>query len=72
MQKMHQLLKVDGKLMGLLFDAPLYANRPPFGGSKKEYSALFKADFTVLKMEKCYNSIKSRAGRELFVKLQKK
>lgn len=71
-QKMHQLLKDDGKLVGLLFDVPLYTNRPPFGGSKSEYLQLFKTKFSILKMKKCYNSIKSRAGRELFIKLQKK
>ena len=71
-QKMHQLLKDDGKLVGLLFDVPLYTNRPPFGGSKSEYLQLFKTNFSILKMKKCYNSIKSRAGRELFIKLQKK
>lgn len=70
--KMHQLLKNDGKLVGLMFNVPLYENRPPFGGYKTEYLNLFRPYFTVLKMEKCYNSVKSRAGKELFVQLQKK
>lgn len=70
--KMYQLLKEQGKLVGLLFNVPLNDNRPPFGGSKKAYLELFKANFLILKMEKCYNSVKSRAGRELFIQLQKK
>ena len=70
-QKMHQLLKDDGKLVGLLFNAPLYTNRPPFGGSKKEYLTYFKEDFKIITFDKCYNSVKSRSGRELFIKLQK-
>lgn len=70
--KMHQLLKNGGKLVGLMFNVPLHENRPPFGGYKTEYLNLFRPYFTVLKMEKCYNSVKSRAGKELFVQLQKK
>lgn len=70
--KMHQLLKNGGKLVGLMFNVPLHENRPPFGGYQTEYLNLFRPYFTVLKMEKCYNSVKSRAGKELFVQLQKK
>ena len=71
-QKMHQLLKGDGKLVGLLFDVPLYANRPPFGGSKKEYLTYFKESFKIKTFEKCYNSVKSRQGKELFINIIKK
>ena len=71
-QKMHQLLKADGKLVGLLFDAPLYANRPPFGGSKKEYLTYFKENFKIKTFDKCYNSVKSREGKELFINIIKK
>lgn len=70
--KMKELLKEKGKLVGLLFDAPLYTNRPPFGGSKQEYLSYFKNDFHMNTFEKCYNSIKSRQGRELFIQLMKK
>ena len=70
--KMHQLLKERGKLVGLLFDAPLYNNRPPFGGSKKEYIAYFTNLFEFFVFESCYNSVKSRSGRELFINLKKK
>ncbi|PQJ80401.1 methyltransferase domain-containing protein [Polaribacter porphyrae] len=69
--KMHQLLKPKGKLVGLLFNVPLYDNRPPFGGSKKEYLTYFKDLFYIKTFEKCYNSIKSREGKELFIQLIK-
>ncbi|MFK8058476.1 MAG: methyltransferase domain-containing protein [Polaribacter sp.] len=71
-QKMHQLLKEKGQLVGLLFNAPLYTNRPPFGGSKKEYLTYFKDNFKIKIFEKCYNSVKSRQGKELFIKMNKK
>jgi SAM-dependent methyltransferase len=64
---MHRLLKPGGKLVGLLFDAPLNAEHPPFGGNAQEYTSLFENDFIIHKMEPCANSIEPRAGRELFV-----
>lgn len=67
--KMKSILGKNGKLVGVLFDAKLFDNRPPFGGSKKEYLTYFEPHFTIDIFEKCYNSIKSRAGRELFIKL---
>ena len=70
--KMQQILSENGKLVGLLFDAPLYTNRPPFGGSKKEYLTYFKDLFKIETFEKCYNSVKSRNGKELFIKFIKK
>ncbi|QTD36621.1 methyltransferase domain-containing protein [Polaribacter batillariae] len=69
--KMHELLKEKGKLVGLLFNAPLFDNRPPFGGSKKEYITYFKPYFEFEIFENCYNSIESREGRELFFKFVK-
>lgn len=70
--KMHRLLKEKGKLVGLMFNVPLNKDRPPFGGNTQEYISNFKPFFKILKMESCYNSVKSRNGRELFVKLLKK
>lgn len=70
-KKMHQLLKSKGKLVGLLFDAPLYKNRPPFGGNKKEYRTYFKELFHFKIFEKSLNSVSSRKGRELFINLEK-
>lgn len=67
----HSLLNDDGKLIGLLFDAPLNDNQPPFGGSKKEYLTLFETHFEILTMKPSYNSHESRQGRELFFRLLK-
>ncbi|MGX7666809.1 methyltransferase [Flavobacterium pedocola] len=64
--KMHSLLKPDGKLFGLLFNFPLTTEGPPFGGSKEEYLDLFSEQFTIKTLESAHNSIKPRAGRELF------
>ena len=70
--KMNQLLKPNGKLVGLMFNVPLNDNRPPFGGNKKDYLMSFKPYFNIEKMEMCYNSFGNRKGRELFVKMFKK
>lgn len=70
-EQMHQLLRPGGKLVGLLFDAELNTDQPPFGGSKKEYSALFGKHFSQINMEECYNSITPRKGREIFIQIKK-
>ncbi|MGB0886557.1 MAG: methyltransferase domain-containing protein [Vicingaceae bacterium] len=67
-----KILQPKGKIIGLLFDAPLNTNKPPFGGTKKEYQNYFKINFTINKMELAYNSIESRKGRELFINLSVK
>ena len=69
--KMFTLLKPGGTLAGLLFDFPL-AGGPPFGGDEEEYTELFHWLFEVKTMERCYNSIKPREGRELFFILKKR
>ncbi len=71
-QHSHQLLKNEGKLVGLFFNVPLNIDHPPFGGSKKEYFSYFENHFDILIMEHCYNSIPSRANSELFAKMVKK
>lgn len=70
--KMHELLKEKGNLVGLLFNFPLTEKGPPFGGSKKEYSNLFSKQFKIKILEKSYNSIAERNGKELFIKFEKK
>lgn len=69
---MHELLKTGGQLVGLLFTTVPNPNGPPFGGSKEEYEAYFKPYFHFHTFEKCYNSIKPREGRELFINLIRK
>jgi len=71
-QQAHKLLKDNGKIVGLLFDAPLYEDHPPFGGCKADYMNLFSSFFDIQIMEDCYNSVGDRKGRELFVKMIKK
>ncbi|WGH77086.1 methyltransferase domain-containing protein [Tenacibaculum tangerinum] len=70
-QKAHQLLRDKGKLVGLLFDAVLNKDHPPFGGSKEEYEKYFTPYFTG-SMQPCYNSSEGRKGMELFVNMIKK
>jgi thiopurine S-methyltransferase len=70
--KMNQLLNPNGELVGVLFNVPLFSNRPPFGGSKNEYVDYFSPYFNFEIFEKCYNSHPSRQGKELFIKLSKK
>ncbi|MFP4091743.1 MAG: methyltransferase [Cyclobacteriaceae bacterium] len=70
-EKMHDLLKPGGKLAGVLFDDPLYDDHPPFGGNKEEYLNYFEPHFHIRKMERCYNSLPPRQGRELFILLEK-
>jgi thiopurine S-methyltransferase len=66
------LLKPNGKLVGLLFNEPLNNDHPPFGGHKEEYFSYFMPYFNIEIMEEANNSIEPRKGRELFIKLVKK
>ncbi|MBE7629788.1 methyltransferase domain-containing protein [Tenacibaculum piscium] len=70
-EKMNDLLTEKGKLVGLLFDAKLNEDHPPFGGNKKEYITYFKPYFRFNVLEKCYNSYHNRQAMELFMIFQK-
>jgi methyl halide transferase len=68
-KKMYDLLKPNGKLVGVWFDIPLIEgnmDKRPFGGSKEEYLKYLTAHFEVKIFETCYDSITPRAGQELF------
>jgi hypothetical protein len=69
--KMHELLKPNAKLVGLLFNIPLNTEHPPFGGNKAEYEKQFSPFFNFKHFDTCYNSIKPRENNELFVVLAK-
>lgn len=69
--QMHRLLKPGGHLAGLLFDRDFGPDGPPFGGHKPEYEQLLEKKFQVKTLERCYNSIKPRAGSELFLIAEK-
>lgn len=73
-EKMYQLLKDDGKLVGLWFNIPLKGDleKRPFGGNKQEYLGYLIPHFEVEVFEDCYNSISPRAGSELFGIFSKK
>jgi SAM-dependent methyltransferase len=68
--KMHQLLKDNGKLIGLLFNREFEVS-PPFGGNLKEYEQLFQKAFEFNSISLAGNSIPSRANTELFFEFQK-
>jgi len=71
--KMQELLKPDGKLVGLWFDIPLLDGQEnrPFGGNKELYLSYLKPHFDVKYFEEANNSIKERQGQELFGVFQK-
>lgn len=69
--KMHELLKPQGKLAGLLFNKIFDFDGPPFGGSQHEYEKLFEPLFTIKTLDIAYNSVKPRQGNELFMILLK-
>ena len=69
--KMHQLLKLGGKVVGVLFNKH-FNGGPPFGGSESEYREIFQPYFKIEIMESCYNSIIARSGTEMFIKMVKK
>jgi SAM-dependent methyltransferase len=70
-KKTYDLLKPNGKLVGLLFNDVLNEDKPPFGGSKEEYVNYFTYLFTPKIYETAHNSVKPRAERELFIILEK-
>ena len=70
-KKVYELLNPGGKLTGLLFNHEFEKDTPPFGGSEEEYIKYFKPFFKFKHFSTAYNSIKPRAGRELFVNLIK-
>lgn len=70
--KMHEILRPKGKLVGLLFEAKLNEDHPPFGGTLDEYYTCFSPFFNFSRLENSYNSIESREGKELFFIFKKK
>jgi hypothetical protein len=70
-QKVHELLEINGKLVGLLFNCS-FETGPPFGGNTEEYKSIFTAYFNEVSIEPCYNSIGPRAGKELWLSCTRK
>ncbi len=71
-EKMLALLKPGGHLVGVLFNAILNSDKPPFSGNKEEYLTYISNDFKIKTFDTCYNSVKPREGRELFMNLEKR
>lgn len=72
-EKINDLLKPGGKLVGLLiFDSVPAEDGPPFIDTKEEYIRHFKGIFDIKVYETAYNSIEPRAGREMFIKFMRR
>ncbi|MEX1192195.1 MAG: methyltransferase domain-containing protein [Brumimicrobium sp.] len=65
-KKMNELLKQNGKLVGLLFNKH-FEGGPPFGGNKEEYKEFFEKCFDLQVFETAKNSIAPRDGAELWI-----
>ena len=70
--KMHEILAENGRIAGLMFNAPLNGDKPPFGGNTDEYRNSFQDKFEIKTIKIAHNSIESRAGREVFINFIKK
>ena len=46
-QKCYDLLHPGGKIAGVLFNIPLFADHPPFGGPKEDYIPVFESLFNI-------------------------
>ena len=62
-EQISTLLNVDGKLVGLMFDAPLNIENPPFGGSTDEYKAYFSPYFKHVDSAKLVGALLPSSGR---------
>ncbi|MCY7356132.1 MAG: TPMT family class I SAM-dependent methyltransferase, partial [Rudanella sp.] len=66
---MHDLLKPDGQLAGILFGIVFPFAGSPLGGTVKEYRALFETVFSQVRLEPCELSVKPRLGSEWWIEL---
>ena len=71
-EHVHQLLERQARLVGLMFNIPLFDDHPPFGGSEVEYRNLFSPLFSIASMHMPINSVPARRENELFIELVKK
>ncbi len=71
-EKTASILHENGLVVGLMFDAELNKDKPPFGGTEAEYRSLFATHFDIKKMEKCLSSEGDRNKREFFVTFKKR
>ncbi|RAI99896.1 thiopurine S-methyltransferase [Chitinophaga skermanii] len=71
-QKMHQLLWLNGRFVGVIFKKNFEQPGPPFGGSVKDYRRLFEPYFNFHIFAPCINSHPARQGNELFFSFRKR
>ena len=71
-EKVYDLLKSKGKLVGLLFNREFEDDHPPFGATKELYTNLFENHFSFKIFENCKNSLNSRKDHEIFIEFEKK
>lgn len=69
--KIYDLLNPKGKYVGVFFNHDFGNEHPPFGAVKETYMELVKELFKIKTFDTAYNSIKPRAGRELFFIFEK-
>lgn len=69
-QKVYDLLRPSGKLIGVLFNRH-FESGPPFGGNANAYRLLFEKRFSSVEILPCYNSIEPRKCSEVFIKITK-
>jgi len=65
-KKMSDLLVFGGKYVGLFFNYEFEGSAPPFGAKESVYQDIFSKYFDLKSFAQATNSIKPRAGRELF------
>ncbi len=71
-EKANEILKENGKIIGLLFNREFDTNGPPFGGTEKEYRGLFNSKFNFKKFENSLLSSLPRKEYEFWIELIKK
>jgi thiopurine S-methyltransferase len=71
-KKTKEILKENGKIIGLLFNREFDTNGPPFGGTELEYKRLFKNKFNFKKFENSLLSSLPRKEYEFWIELIKK
>lgn len=71
-RKMAEIIKFNGRLIGLVFDDASLVNGPPFGGKASSYLKYFTPYFTIGTYEPTLLSIPERMGREYFMDLIRK
>ena len=70
-KKMKELLKLNGKLVGVLFNRKFNHDGPPFGGNIVEYKSIFSEYFNIHTLNTSYNSILPRKEQEVFINFEK-